>query len=75
MKQEDHNKTPLPGSREHGGGRGEGLPKAGGGRSDEAEEHLARDVPPEMAGESSDTLTLYLREVRRTELFTAEQEF
>jgi RNA polymerase nonessential primary-like sigma factor len=43
-------------------------------RGDDGEERLARDAPPE-AGESSDTLTLYLREVRRTELFTAEQEF
>jgi RNA polymerase nonessential primary-like sigma factor len=34
-----------------------------------------RDIPPEFAGESSDTLTLYLREVRRTELFTPEEEF
>jgi RNA polymerase nonessential primary-like sigma factor len=38
------------------------------------ETHL-RDIPPEIAGESSDTLTLYLREVRRTELFTAQEEF
>ena len=30
-----------------------------------------RDIPAEIAGESSDTLTLYLRDVRRTELFTA----
>jgi RNA polymerase nonessential primary-like sigma factor len=29
----------------------------------------------ELAGESTDTLTLYLRDVRRTELFTPEQEF
>lgn len=30
---------------------------------------------PDLAGESGDALTLYLREVRRTELFTPEQEF
>ena len=30
---------------------------------------------PELAAESSDALTLYLRDVRRTELFTAEEEF
>ena len=30
---------------------------------------------PTPAGESSDTLTHYLREIRRTELFTAEQEY
>lgn len=29
----------------------------------------------EVAGESGDTLTVYLRNVRRTELFTAQQEF
>jgi RNA polymerase nonessential primary-like sigma factor len=34
-----------------------------------------RESFAEFAGESSDTLTLYLRDVRRTELFTAEQEF
>jgi RNA polymerase nonessential primary-like sigma factor len=34
-----------------------------------------REIPPEFVGESSDTLTLYLRDVRRTELFTASQEF
>jgi len=34
-----------------------------------------RDIPADVAGESSDTLTLYLRDVRRTELFTAEEEF
>ena len=34
-----------------------------------------RDMAKEFAGESSDTLTLYLRDVRRTTLFTAEEEF
>ena len=34
-----------------------------------------REIPAEIAGESSDTLTLYLREVRRTQLFTPAQEF
>ena len=34
-----------------------------------------RGVVADVAGESSDTLTLYLREVRRTELFTPQQEF
>ncbi|GAC1600851.1 MAG: hypothetical protein NVS3B2_03320 [Ramlibacter sp.] len=32
-------------------------------------------IPADLAGESSDTLTLYLREVRRTQLFTPEEEF
>jgi RNA polymerase nonessential primary-like sigma factor len=34
-------------------------------------QELSRDV----SGESTDTLTLYLREVRRTTLFTAQEEF
>ena len=43
--------------------------------ADEPPEAQLREIPPEIAGESSDTLTLYLREVRRTELFTPEEEF
>jgi RNA polymerase nonessential primary-like sigma factor len=42
---------------------------------EEPGEPNVREVPAEIAGESSDTLTLYLRDVRRTELFTAEEEF
>ncbi|WP_082151414.1 RNA polymerase sigma factor RpoS [Caenimonas sp. SL110] len=34
-----------------------------------------RDIAAQIAGESSDTLTMYLRDVRRTELFTPEEEF
>jgi RNA polymerase nonessential primary-like sigma factor len=34
-----------------------------------------REVGSDLSGESSDTLTLYLRDVRRTTLFTAEEEF
>lgn len=34
-----------------------------------------RENGADLAGESSDTLTLYLRDVRRTTLFTAEEEF
>jgi RNA polymerase nonessential primary-like sigma factor len=41
----------------------------------EVPERQLREIPVDVAGESSDTLTLYLREVRRTELFTPEQEF
>ena len=29
----------------------------------------------DLAGESSDTLTIYLRDIRRTELFTAQEEY
>ena len=39
----------------------------------EAVQRRSREKVPEIPGESSDTLTLYLREVRRTELFTAEE--
>lgn len=38
-------------------------------------ESALRDIPADLSGESSDTLTLYLRDVRRTTLFTAEQEY
>jgi RNA polymerase nonessential primary-like sigma factor len=34
-----------------------------------------REMAADLAGESTDTLTLYLRDVRRTTLFTPEQEF
>jgi RNA polymerase nonessential primary-like sigma factor len=44
-------------------------------QAEEIPEKQLREIPQEVAGESSDTLTLYLREVRRTELFTAEEEF
>jgi RNA polymerase nonessential primary-like sigma factor len=44
-------------------------------QQEEVPEAQLREIPSDVAGESSDTLTLYLREVRRTELFTAEEEF
>jgi RNA polymerase nonessential primary-like sigma factor len=34
-----------------------------------------RETAADLSGESSDTLTLYLRDVRRTTLFTAEEEY
>lgn len=34
-----------------------------------------RELAADLAGESSDTLTLYLRDVRRTDLFTPQEEF
>src|SRR4051812_34661485 len=46
-----------------------------GGPEEPAAEPNPRDIPADVAGESSDTLTLYLRDVRRTELFTPQQEF
>ena len=38
-------------------------------------ETVLRDAGSDLSGESSDTLTLYLRDVRRTTLFTAQEEF
>lgn len=38
-------------------------------------ESALREAAADLSGESSDTLTLYLRDVRRTTLFTAEEEF
>jgi RNA polymerase nonessential primary-like sigma factor len=40
-----------------------------------AAELAPRELAGDLSGESTDTLTLYLRDVRRTTLFTAEQEF
>ena len=48
---------------------------AGADTPPEVDASLPRDIAADLAGESSDTLTLYLRDVRRTELFTPEQEF
>jgi RNA polymerase nonessential primary-like sigma factor len=48
---------------------------AGDGVAPDAGEDLAKATAVDVAGESSDTLTLYLREIRRTELFTPQQEF
>ncbi|MCC2674792.1 MAG: rpoS [Ramlibacter sp.] len=40
-----------------------------------APEATLREFSSELAGESTDTLTLYLRDVRRTTLFTPQEEF
>ena len=59
------------------GAMGQGVPpdSADGQQEPEAPVTNGRELQADVAGESSDTLTLYLRDVRRTELFTAEQEF
>jgi RNA polymerase nonessential primary-like sigma factor len=69
---------------------GHGAPTPGGARpdadtartdepaiatADPGTEAPLREAPTDLSGESSDTLTLYLREVRRTSLFTAEEEY
>ena len=41
----------------------------------EALEPNLREASSDFSGESSDTLTLYLRDVRRTSLFTPQEEF
>jgi RNA polymerase nonessential primary-like sigma factor len=66
-KRNGHGKTAVPGALE---GVGAGVPDG----EAQVQEAAAREPLAELAGESSDTLTLYLREIRRTELFTAEEE-
>jgi RNA polymerase nonessential primary-like sigma factor len=58
-------------------------PDPGAGDADAQAPDLSQGAPEpvrdvgnaDLAGESSDTLTLYLRDVRRTELFTPQEEF
>jgi RNA polymerase nonessential primary-like sigma factor len=75
MKRRNGHGSPTPAGARH---------DADGSPTDEPDPVAAAEVPPEavlrelspdFSGESSDTLTLYLRDVRRTTLFTAEQEF
>ena len=69
-KRNGNGRNAIPGASQNAGGDDAPPPAA-----EVPPEAAVRDVPAELAGESSDTLTLYLRDVRRTELFTAEQEF
>ena len=73
MKRRNGNGSPTP----EGAG-----PDSDRGATDEpapaletAPEATLREFTGDLAGESSDTLTLYLRDVRRTTLFTAQEEF
>ncbi|MBP6404649.1 MAG: sigma-70 family RNA polymerase sigma factor [Proteobacteria bacterium] len=66
-KRNGHSKTAVPDALE---GAGVGDAEAGFATTG----NVAREPLADVAGESSDTLTLYLRDVRRTELFTAEEE-
>ena len=67
-KRNGQGRSPDPGAME------QGVPPDG-----QPPEPPGAELPPrelaEAAGDSSDTLTLYLRDVRRTELFTAQEEF
>jgi len=73
MKRRNGHEAPAP-----AGGR-DGIdgapPDHDGAAAEPPPEHQLREVPADFSGESSDTLTLYLRDVRRTTLFTAEQEY
>ncbi len=53
----------------------EGADAEGQGGGEVPPEAALRELPADFSGESSDTLTLYLRDVRRTTLFSAEEEF
>jgi RNA polymerase nonessential primary-like sigma factor len=60
-------------------GQGVPLPPADGLEDGAAEPAdgpaRVRSLAADLGGESTDTLTLYLRDVRRTELFTPQEEF
>jgi RNA polymerase nonessential primary-like sigma factor len=77
MKKRGHHGDPESPGRNGNGGAPVAAAQAAesAARIPAAQEAPARELPAEIAGESSDTLTLYLREVRRTELFTPQQEF
>ncbi len=74
-KRNGHSSKAVPDAHEHER-ESAALPAAIPDSDDEeVEAPNPREIPAEIAGESSDTLTLYLREVRRTQLFTPEEEF
>jgi RNA polymerase nonessential primary-like sigma factor len=78
VKQRDgHSRSASPGANQDGAVKhtnGHAQRKSSPG---EDGEERPRETAPhtELSGESADTLTLYLREVRRTDLFTPQQEF
>ena len=69
-KRNGHSTKAVPDALENAGAPVRAMSSDG----DEAAGPSPREIPAEIAGESSDTLTLYLREVRRTRLFTPEEE-
>ena len=75
-KRGEHGNPELTG-RNGNGGAPLAAPLAQDGEADAPamQEAHPREPPTQIAGESSDTLTIYLREMRRTELFTPQQEF
>jgi len=75
MKRRNGHGSPTPaGARPDSDYAATDEPKAPGPEAAVSEIPL-REVPADFSGESSDTLTLYLRDVRRTTLFTAEEEY
>jgi RNA polymerase nonessential primary-like sigma factor len=74
-KRDDHSKPGAPGAAEAGARGARPQARQGPDEGPSPQEAAPRDIPADMAGEASDSLTIYLREVRRTELFTAQEEF
>ena len=74
MKRRNGHGSPTPaGARQDADPPGTDEPA--GPAADPPPEAALREIPADLSGESSDTLTLYLRDVRRTTLFTAEEEY
>jgi RNA polymerase nonessential primary-like sigma factor len=75
MKRRNGHGSPTPeGARETADPPGTDEP-AGAAAAEAPPEGALRDLSGDFSGESSDTLTLYLRDVRRTTLFTAQEEY
>lgn len=77
MKRRNGHGSPTPeGARQDADGPPADEPPEHAAEAPAAPEVTLREFSrAELSGESSDTLTLYLRDVRRTTLFTAEEEF
>ncbi len=73
-KRNGSSKPAVPGALESGGEAGHDADSAAA-EPDAATAPDPKGKQGETFGEPSDTLTIYLREVRRTTLFTVEQEF
>jgi RNA polymerase nonessential primary-like sigma factor len=74
-KRNGHSSKPVPQAHEHQHEDAAAPPPIVTTDDERVPQPNPRDVAAELAGDSSDTLTLYLREVRRTQLFTPEEEF
>src|SRR6476660_3467627 len=74
-KRNGNSKNGFPVARDSSDKRGADEQAHGRDDADGTPSLSSRDIPAEIYTESSDTRTLYLRDVRRTELFTAQEEF